>query len=190
MSLMSQPASPTITNLRRAPARRIANLQVIGVYVALAVLWAALSLASPYFFTLANIRNILIATASLSLVGAGLTVVLIAGEIDLSFAAMQAFAGAVAAVLITKLDVPWPVGIVLAVTIATSASLLTGVVTVVGRLPTFITTLALLGIVQGAAFLLTEGEPIQGFPSDYRIIGTAFLGPVPVSIILVAVVYS
>ena len=83
----------------RPPARRIANVQVLGVWFALAVLWLVLSLASPYFFTLANIRNILIAASTLSLVGAGLTVVLIAGEIDLSFAAMQAFAGAVAAVL-------------------------------------------------------------------------------------------
>ena len=165
------------------------NLQVLGVFFALAVLWIVFAIASPYFFTFANIRNILIAASTLSLVGAGLTVVLIAGEIDLSFAAMQAFAGAVSAVLITQLDVAWPIGIVITIAICVGASFLTGVVSVVGRLPTFITTLALLGIVQGFAYLLTEGEPVSGFPDAYRIIGSEFIGPVPVSIVIVVIVY-
>ena len=43
---------------------------------------------------------------------------------------------------------------------------------------------------QGAAYLLTEGEPVAGFPPDYRVVGTEFLGPVPISIILVVVVYT
>lgn len=169
--------------------RRPPNLQVLGVFFALAVLWIVLSFLSPYFFTFSNIRNILIAASTVALIGAGLTVVLIAGEIDLAFAAMQAFAGAVSAVLVTRLGLDWPLGIVLAIGMSTGAALLTGVVSVVGRLPTFITTLALLGIVQGAAYLLTEGEPVSGFPDAYRAIGSEFIGPVPVSIILVVIVY-
>jgi ribose/xylose/arabinose/galactoside ABC-type transport system permease subunit len=173
-----------------AVGHRPPNLQVLGVFFSLAVLWIILSILSPYFFTFANIRNLLIAASTVSLVGAGLTVVLIAGEIDLAFAAMQAFAGAVSAVLVTRLGVDWPIGLVLAIAISTGAALLTGVVSVVGRLPTFITTLALLGIVQGVAYLLTEGEPVSGFPDAYRVIGSEFIGPVPVSIIVVVIVYG
>jgi len=173
----------------RTRRRRVPNLQVFGVYFALAVIWIALSFASPYFFTLDNVRNLLIAAATMCLIGAGLTVVLIAGEIDLAFAAMQAFTGAVAAILITKLHIFWPVGMLLAVAIATGSAVITGIITVVGRLPTFITTLALLGIVQGVAFLMTEGEPRSGFPDAYLVLGSAFIGIVPVSIIIVVIVY-
>src|SRR5439155_3859842 len=129
----------------RTRRRGAPNLQVLGVYLALAVIWVVLSFASPYFFTLDNVRNLLIAASTMCLIGAGLTVVLIAGEIDLAFAAMQAFTGAVAAVIVTKLHVPWPLGIALAMAIATGSAVLTGIIMVVGRLPTFITTLAILG---------------------------------------------
>jgi ribose/xylose/arabinose/galactoside ABC-type transport system permease subunit len=102
---------------------------------------------------------------------------------------MQAFTGAVAAILITKLHIFWPVGMLLAIAIATASSVVTGIITVVGRLPTFITTLALLGIVQGVAFLMTEGEPRSGFPDAFLVLGSAFIGIVPVSIIIVVVAY-
>jgi ribose transport system permease protein len=165
------------------------NLQLIGIYVALAVMWIVLSVLSPYFFTVENIRTILITASTLSLLGAALTIVLIAGEIDLSIAAMQAFAGSIAAVLIIEAGVPWPLGTVIAIAFGTFAGFVSGFVSVVGRLPTFITTLAMLGIVQGTAFLLTNGQPVAGFPEGYQFIGNEWLGPIPFSIILSIAVY-
>jgi ribose transport system permease protein len=174
-----------------APARRAprTNLHLVGIFTALVVMWIALRFLSPYFFTVQNVRSLLISASTLSLIAAGLTVVLIAGEIDLSFAAMQAFAGSVAALLIIKSGVPWPLGIVAAVALATLAGLVSGAVTVLARLPTFITTLAMLGIVQGTALLLTNGEPVAGFPDGYQVIGNSRLGPVPLSIVVPAVIY-
>lgn len=165
------------------------NLQVLGIYIALVVMWVALTIMSPYFFTGENVRSLLIAASTLSLIGAGLTIVLIAGEIDLSFAAIQAFAGSISALLIIKSGVPWPVGMFVAVVAATFAGFISGVITIVGRLPTFITTLAMLGIVQGTAFLLTNGEPVTGFPDAYQFIGNQRIGPVPYSILVPGVIY-
>jgi len=165
------------------------NLQVIGIYSALLVMGIVLTILSPYFLTVQNIRSLLITASTLSLIGAALTIVLIAGEIDLSFAAMQAFAGSISALLIIEAGVPWPLGIVLAVTIGTAAGVVSGAVTVIGRLPTFITTLAMLGIVQGTAFLLTNGQPVSNFPDGYQAVGTNWLGPIPFSILVPAVIY-
>jgi ribose/xylose/arabinose/galactoside ABC-type transport system permease subunit len=175
---------------RRAWVRRPrTNVQLVGVYVSLLVMWIVLTIASPYFLTLQNVRSLLIAASTLSLVGAGLTVVLISGEIDLSFAAMQAFVGSISALLIIKSGVPWPLAIIIAVTCGVGAGLLSGLVTVLARLPTFITTLAMLGIVQGTAFLLTNGQPVAGFPAGYQVIGTGRAGPVPLAIAVVVVMY-
>lgn len=165
------------------------DLQVLGIYTALVVMWVALTIMSPYFFTGENVRSLLIAASTLSLIGAGLTIVLIAGEIDLSFAALQAFAGSISALLIIKSGVPWPVGILIAVLAATVAGLASGLITIIGRLPTFITTLAMLGIVQGTAFLLTNGQPVAGFPDAYQFIGNQRIGPVPYSILVPGVIY-
>ncbi len=166
------------------------NFQLVGVYIALLVMWVALTFASPFFLTLQNVRNLLIAASTLSLVGAGLTIVLIAGEIDLSFAAMQAFVGSISALLIIKAGVPWPIAIVVAICFGIAAGLLSGLVTVIARLPTFITTLAMLGIVQGTAFLLTNGQPVAGFPAAYQVLGTGRVGPIPLAIGLVVLVYA
>jgi ribose/xylose/arabinose/galactoside ABC-type transport system permease subunit len=165
------------------------NLQLIGIYAALLVMWIVLTILSPYFFTVQNIRTLLISASTLSLIGAALTIVLIAGEIDLSFAAMQAFAGSVSAILIIEAGVPWPLGMLIAIAIGTGAGVVSGVVTVIGRLPTFITTLAMLGIVQGTAFLLTNGQPVANFPDAYQAIGNNWLGPVPYSILVPALFY-
>ncbi len=182
-----KPGAAESASARRDTSRW--NLQVIGIYSALLVMGIVLTILSPYFLTVQNIRSLLITASTLSLIGAALTIVLIAGEIDLSFAAMQAFAGSISALLIIEAGVPWPLGIVLAVAIGTAAGFLSGVITVIGRLPTFITTLAMLGIVQGTAFLLTNGQPVSNFPDAYQAIGTNWLGPIPYAILVPAAIY-
>jgi ribose transport system permease protein len=174
---------------RRLAFRGRVSLQVLGVYLALLLTWTGLAFASPYFWTVENIRNIFVAASTLALIGAGLTIVMIAGEIDLSIAAMQAFGGSVAALLIIRHGVPWPIGMALALGIGTLAGALSGAIAVIGRLATFITTLAMLGIVQGTAFILTGGQPVNEFPGGYSIIGNNLVGPVPIAVIVVVVVY-
>ena len=169
--------------------KRRLNFQVLGVYIALFVLCLVLKFLSPYFFTVQNVLNLFIAGSTLSLIGAGLTVVLIAGEIDLSFGAMEAFIGSLAALIIINGGLPWPLGILCALAAGVAAGTISGLVTVLARLPSFITTLAMMGIVQGVAYLLTNGEPVAGFSNAYQEIGTGKLGPFPLSLAIVAVCY-
>lgn len=180
-------ATALVKKMPRMGDRRASrtSMQVVGVYAALILMGVILTILSPYFFTVQNILNILIAASTLSLIGFGLTIVLIAGEIDLSFGAMQAFAGSLAAIFIIKADLPWPVGAMMAIALATLAGVISGLVSVLANLHTFITTLAMLGIVQGMAFLLTNGEPVAGFPSSYQTMGSGQIGPFPYSIFIV-----
>jgi ribose/xylose/arabinose/galactoside ABC-type transport system permease subunit len=192
-SMMSTTATAEETFVSResrlATVRHRVNAQVLGVYLALALSWIALSIASPYFLTVDNIRNVFVSASTLALIGAGLTMVMIAGEIDLSVGAMQAFAGSIAAEFIITQGLPWPLGIVLALAFGTVAGAISGIVAVIGRLDTFITTLAMLGIAQGTGFLLTGGQPLNGFPKHYSVIGNGLVGPVPVAVIIMVVAY-
>jgi ribose transport system permease protein len=184
---LTRPVSVTGNWFAQLAAR--GHLQVVGVYLALAISWIALSGSSAYFLTLNNIRNLLVASSTVALIAAGLTLVMIAGEIDLSFAAMQAFAGSLAAVLVITHGLPWVLGTVIAVVTGTAAGFISGAVTVAGKLATFVTTLAMMGIVQGVAYVLTSGQPVNGFPRGYTVLGTGLVGPVPISVIVVAGVY-
>jgi ribose transport system permease protein len=162
---------------------------VLGVYVALLLTWTGLAFASPYFLTVDNIRNIFVAASTLQLVAAGLTIVMIAGEIDLSVAAMQAFGGSIAAIFIIRDGVPWPLGVLAALALCAAAGAVSGLVAVAGRLATFITTLAMLGIVQGTAYILTGGQPVNDFPNGYTVVGNNRLGPFPIAALVVVGIY-
>ncbi len=84
---------------------------------------------------------------------------------------------------------PWVFGAIVAVMIGTFAGFLSGVVSVVGRLATFVTTLAMMGVVQGIAYLLTSGQPVEGFPHGYTALGTSRIGQMPLAVIVVAAIY-
>ena len=89
----------------------VSYLRTIGVLLALVVMCIYFSFSSPYFFTRANIYNILLQAANVGIIAAGLTVVMIAGEIDLSIGSLEALSGAVAAVAISSITCRPPLGL-------------------------------------------------------------------------------
>ena len=76
------------------PVLRAAILEVI-----LVVLCAALAAAAPRFLTVENLLNVLRNVSMQGLIALGMTMVIIAGEIDLSVGSMVAFAGCLTAYL-------------------------------------------------------------------------------------------
>ena len=94
------------------------------------------------------------------IVAIGLTFLFIAGEIDLSIGANQAFSSVVMALAITNHGVnPWG-----AAALAVLAGMLVGavnglVVTVIG-VPSFIVTLGMLSILGGGSLVLTDSLPV------------------------------
>lgn len=164
-------------------------LRVGSVFCALLVIGAVLSVASPYFLTGSNLLNILLQAASISIIAAGFTVVLVAGEIDLSIGSLIGMTASVAAITIIQLEYPIIIGIVLALLTGLLAGLFNGYATVLFRIPSFIVTLAMLGIAQGAGLLMTNGRPVSGFPAEYSVIGQGKVGEVPLPIIIAAAVF-
>ena len=166
-----------------------AALRMSSVYVALVVICFALSLVSPYFLTSGNLLNVLLQAATVSIIAAGLTVVLITGEIDLSVGSLIGMTGSVAAVLVIKHDVPVALAVVAALASGLIAGLANGLATVLFQIPSFVVTLAMLGIAQGAGLLLTNGRPVSGFPEAYSFIGQGHVGPIAVPVFIALVVY-
>jgi ribose transport system permease protein len=160
-----------------------------SIFIALGVLWVVMAFASPYFFTQVNILNILLQSSTVSILALGITIVLIAGEIDISVASVQALAATVAATVIVTHSGSVALGILAGIGVATLAGGFNGYFTVYGRIPSFIVTLAMLGIAQGAAFLITSGQAIGEFPHAYEVIGQGKVGPVPVPVIIAGCLY-
>jgi ribose/xylose/arabinose/galactoside ABC-type transport system permease subunit len=81
-------------------------------------------------------------------------------------------------------------GILLCLVVGIILGLANGVLTIVLRIPPFITTLGMMTIARGLALTFTQGIPITGFPDTFRFLGAGFWGPLPVPIIVAAVVFA
>ncbi len=171
-------------------ARAAEYLRAGSIFVALFVIGLGLSFASPYFFTANNLLNVLLQAATISIIAAGFTVVLIAGEIDLSIGSAIGLTASVVSIMIIREGMTVSAGIVIALCVGLALGLFNGYVTVFFRMPSFVVTLATLGIAHGAGLLLTAGRPVAGFPDSFRVIGQGLVGPVPLPIIIAACVYA
>jgi ribose transport system permease protein len=58
------------------------------------------------------------------------------------------------------------------------------------RMPPLIVTLAMMIIIEGLAYLICQGLPIYGFPKSYTVIGQGYIGPIPIPVIIMAIIMS
>jgi ribose transport system permease protein len=110
------------------------------------------------------VLNILLQASNIGIVAAGLTVVVIIAEIDLSVGSLEALVRAIAAVAIISHDVPVAIGIPLALAVGIVAGGISGLLTARLKVVSFVSTLAMLGIAQGTALL----RPTASRCSDSR----------------------
>ena len=139
------------------------------------MLFVVLSVASGPFFTKVNLLDILDQQASILIIAAAGTLVLIAGGIDLSVGATYALAGVTAAHL--TLSVPPLLAMLAGVAVGLAVGLVNGVITTIFRINSLIATLAMSFVVGGLASLVTGGNLVIAYshPSFGDLARTTFL---------------
>lgn len=158
-----------------------------GLLLALAVLVVCAFLFAPHFASLANLLDILRQMAFTAIIGLGMTLVIIAGEIDISVGSAVAFTSALFGVLGVNWGWPLPLAAAAVLAVATLIGLAAGAIRAVFGLPSFIVTLALFSALKGGAWLLTDAIPIPILDDGFNWWGTgSWLGlPVPALILVV-----
>src|SRR5829696_5294907 len=152
--------------------------------VVLAVLIAAMSILSPYFLSVSNFLNILLATSVIGVLAIGATFVISSAGIDLSVGSVLAFASIVGCLSMTVM--PWPLGIVICILAGMLAGAINGFLIARAGIPAFIVTLGMLGVARGAALVLTNGLPIYGLPDPVIYIGQGRPFGIPAPVIVFA----
>lgn len=159
----------------------------------LLLLCIALALTAPGFFTAGNLLNVLRNISMQGIIALGMTMVIIAGEIDLSVGSAVAFAGCwtawltgflMAAPLTLAPELAVPIAMVLAIATGLVPGTIAGILRMRYGVPSFITTLALLTGLSGVAELLTNGFPLTPFPEWYGVFGGGHIIGVPVPAIV------
>src|SRR5215203_982388 len=161
----------------------------LGPAIILLLLVLAMTLLSPVFLTGANISNVIVQTSVLAVLAIGQLFVILVAVIDLSVGSVLGLATVTGAIVYTATS---SAGGLLAFLVI----LLTGVVCgwingflyVKGKMPhPFIPTLAMLYAARGLALVISDGRPIPGMSPIVVFLGSGYIGPIPMPVIVVAV---
>ncbi|MBL6830840.1 MAG: ABC transporter permease [Pirellulales bacterium] len=135
-------------------------VQYGGLVGVLCLLVAFFSVTSRNFLQPATFVTIANQIPDLTFLAVGMTFVLVAGGIDLSVGSLLALSSGLLGVLMARAGWPLPAALAVAVVVAACCGLVSGLVAVLGRIPSFIVTLGMLEIARGATKLLTGSQSI------------------------------
>jgi ribose transport system permease protein len=151
-----------------------------GPLIALFLLSAYLTTATPHFLTEGNLVNVARRTSTIAIFAIGQTFVILTGGIDLSVGAVGALSASIAAVTMTQRinlagleigPIGFIEGLLLALAVGLLAGLINGLLITKGRIPDFIATLGTLEMFRGVALLVTDGLPIPSHLSATELRG-------------------
>jgi ribose transport system permease protein len=170
---------------QRASVERL-HIRLESLVVLLA-LSAAMAVLSPFFLSLSNFLNILLATSTIGVLAIAATFVIGSGGLDLSLGSVWGLSGGVGAFVAVNLGAPSLFGVVACILAGALAGYVNGQIITRAFVPAFIVTLGMLGIARGLALVISGGRVIYGLPAPLLYLGQGrpFGIPMPVIIFLV-----
>jgi simple sugar transport system permease protein len=158
MTAAAGAASPPSRLRAESPIRRVASRPEFGALLGAVVVYVVFTVLGygGGFLRAAGIAGTLEVAAQTGILGAAVTLLMIAGEFDLSLGAMAGFTGMFAAMMMTQYNLPPVVAVVLTVLVALGLGALNGWLVIRTGLPSFIVTLATQLILRGLTIALTR----------------------------------
>ena len=153
------------------------NIIYIGFVVIFLVF--ALTLSQKGFLNPTNLLNIIRQTAMIAVMAVAMTFVLASGEIDLSIGAVAGLATVTVAMAIA---VAGPLaGVLAGIATGIAVGCFNGWLTTRIGIPSFLTTLAMMGIAKGAAMWISDTAAVPILSPNYSwLFGGGSIGPIPV----------
>jgi ribose transport system permease protein len=161
------------------------EIGLVLIFLAISVIFTFLS---DYFLASHNLLNVTRQVSINLIVAIGMTFVILIGEIDLSVGSIAALSGVSTAWVMTSTN-SIALGILAGLGTGLMIGLINGLLTVYGKIQSFIVTLAMMGIARGAALAWTGGKPISNLPEAFGVFGAGYVGKVPVSTIIAVVIF-
>ena len=186
---MTATATATATDQPTGSIARAGSFAVrLESLVVLIVLLVTMSVLSPFFLSVSNLLNVLVATTTIGILAIGATFVISSAGLDLSVGSVMAFGAVVGALAVDSVGLPWFAAIFGALAAGALAGAINGFLVTRARVPAFIVTLGMMGIARGAALLLTNGKPVYGMPAPLIYLGQGRPLDIPSPVIIFVVV--
>lgn len=136
------------------------------------------SCISPVFFTPSNLLNLIRQIAYSAILGAGYTMILSSGHIDLSIGCEVGLVGVIMGKALVA-GIPIPISILIGLVSAVLLSAANAVLINLLNLPPFIITLATMNIFKGACYIYTGMVPVSNLPEEFNAIGQDYTFGIP-----------
>ena len=180
----------------KAVKKFLSNNAIIILVIVLAL---GVGLTTKNFFTLTNVRNLIINMSPRFIIACGVSGCLITKGTDLSAGRQVGLSACLAAMLLQNVDyaarvlVGWPnipvfVALFIVLVIMACFGAINGCIIAILKVPPFIATLGMQTIVYGICAIITNNQPLGGFKSSYTKVATGSLGPIPYLVIFAVVV--
>ncbi len=170
--------------------KKLIGFREFGVLIGLIALLVFFSLTARYFLSWANLINVARQVSMIAIMAFGVSVVVVAGGIDLSVGSVMGVSGVFTATLMMQYNVPIFLCIIAGIFMGGLMGLFNGLLNGFFKIPSFIATLATLSIARGIALLYTDAKPIYNLPDSFTVLGTGYMGPIPIPVILMLIMFG
>jgi ribose transport system permease protein len=160
----------------------------MGILIGLIILCIIITIVNPTFLTSNNLMNVLRQTSTNLYLALAMTMVIIIGGIDLSVGSVMAVTGVATTMSIAMLDMPVLVAVGIGLLVGILFGAINGYVAATTVIPSFIITLATMNIARGAAYVMTDGQPVRVMSDSFNFIGSGYIGgflPTPVLYLII-----
>ncbi|HEX3876173.1 MAG TPA: ABC transporter permease [Bryobacteraceae bacterium] len=141
-----------------------------SIVIAILAIAAVLALLAPAFFSVANLRDLVLANVPVMMVAVGMALIVLTAEIDISVGSQFAIAS-VAAGAFALMGLPTVAAVGLATLAGAVMGAINGVCVAWVRIPSIVMTLAaMVGLRDGLRWV-TQGAWVQGLPAGFHWFG-------------------
>ena len=178
---------PAADSTQQSSLARVVHWDGAGLFVAFAVLFVILSFTAKNFLTVDNMFFLVQQAAFFGIVALAMTLVIVAGEIDVSVGSHAALSSAMLGVLVVEVGLPMWLACVVVICSSILIGAFAGWIRAAFDVPSFIVTLALFLALRGVALMLTRATPIPLPADEFFYWGTGRIAGMPASALYMAV---
>jgi simple sugar transport system permease protein len=195
----SQTEPTSLTPSQHEPARAAAAAYKYGLLAVLAAAIVFFAVTQPAFLTWSNAGIIGQSVVVVAIAGIGVTASMSVGGFDLSVGSAIDFVVMITALTMVQFNLTGATAVLFGLLAGLAVALVNVLLIVVARIPDLVASLGTMFAFQGLALIITAGQPVssgmiigtQVAPGKYTTgflwLGQGSIGPVPASIVIVAV---
>jgi rhamnose transport system permease protein len=152
---------------------KLLSWESLLVLVAVAI-FIANSFASPYFLNEWSLSDMTFNFTEKALIALAMALLIIAGEIDLSVAAIISLASTLMG-LVLQLGAPTPVLVLIGIATGIACGAFNGWLVTGLKLPSIVVTIGTMSLFRGLSFIILGDQSFGGYPADFAWFGQGYV---------------